>query len=212
MADDEVVISSTTDSQQVLEGSLEDNEAAGRVPAAEHGSIADFKHSESEDGNIKSLSYENENSSRARYLRHQAIATISPQAIPTISTLEIAMAITTTTGIIGLVVMRMAEIIGLVVMRMAEIIGLVVIRTVAILETVDTLDIATPVILEMVVTRIAETVVTRITAIMESVDTVVTRTVVLLAVITGSVVIKRVVITESLNPQTIYIICQKVHP
>jgi len=73
VADDDAVITvaSTTDEQAALESSLQDDERAARVPV-EDSSLSEFKTSEFENGNVKSLSYEAENSSRQRYLRHQA--------------------------------------------------------------------------------------------------------------------------------------------
>jgi hypothetical protein len=69
MPDDNNVVtlaSSTEADQQCLEAALQDDEQAARVDVSRHGSLTGFTHSESEDGQVQSLTYENPKSSRIR--------------------------------------------------------------------------------------------------------------------------------------------------
>ena len=64
MADDDLTLSTSTDSTAVAQATLDGNEEGARVPIEQHASLSGFRESESEDGKTASLSYESPISSR----------------------------------------------------------------------------------------------------------------------------------------------------
>ena len=78
---EELVISSTTDPQQVVEGAVQSDPESGRAEVAES-SLADFRESESADGGTVSVSVESSQSERQMLLERLAEAEQEVQLLP----------------------------------------------------------------------------------------------------------------------------------